>query len=357
MNKKVYFEIMRIVACGLVIFNHISGYGLYGISSGLKQFFYMCLTMVIRINVPLFFMISGALLLKKEENIVVILRKRIFRIITVISMFDGIILTVYKILAVKQGVEYEYTIKRYLTGVLTNHLDGTNAYWYMYAYLGFLFMLPFMQRIAKEFSKSEFWTLLILHLLTSSFIPIINIALSNWGLQTIYLCGDFQVPLAFVKAFFYPLMGYYLEYNVDIFKLKKKHIMGLVVTGCIGILLSNFCTYYEGITTGAYTQNYVQLFDYLTSIVVLLIIKYIFAVKWSENVGVEKVICLGGSLTFGIYLLDPILRAVFYEKYNTWAEPMLPTLIVSFGWVMISMVCGGGITYIMKRIPGVRKVI
>lgn len=65
-------------------------------------------------------------------------------------------------------------------------------------------------------------------------------------------------------------------------------------------LLSNFCTYYEGITTGAYTQNYVQLFDYLTSIVVFLIIKYIFTVKQSEKVGVEKVICLGGSLTFGI---------------------------------------------------------
>ena len=45
MNKKVYFEMMRIIACGLVIFNHLNGYSLYGGSHGGKQFFYMCLTM------------------------------------------------------------------------------------------------------------------------------------------------------------------------------------------------------------------------------------------------------------------------------------------------------------------------
>ena len=53
-NKKAYFEMMRVMACALVIFNHLPGYMLYSISKGEKQFFYMCLTMVTRINVPLF---------------------------------------------------------------------------------------------------------------------------------------------------------------------------------------------------------------------------------------------------------------------------------------------------------------
>ena len=73
-HKKIYFELMRILACGLVIFNHLKGYSLYSMSNGIKQFIYMCLTMITRVNVPLFFMISGALLLKKDENIILILK-------------------------------------------------------------------------------------------------------------------------------------------------------------------------------------------------------------------------------------------------------------------------------------------
>lgn len=73
-QKKIYFEWMRILACGLVIFNHLEGYTLYKSSIGMKQGLYMLLTMITRINVPLFFMISGALLLKKRKILLPLLR-------------------------------------------------------------------------------------------------------------------------------------------------------------------------------------------------------------------------------------------------------------------------------------------
>lgn len=219
-DKKIYFELMRILACGLVIFNHLRGYSLYSMSSGIKQFGYMCLTMFTRVNVPLFFMISGALLLKKDENIVLILKKRILRIVLVLFLFEGIIMTVYKIIAIKSGQEFEYTIIRYLYGVFGKNLSGTGAYWYLYAYLGFLFMLPFMQRMAKGFTKAEFFMLLSVHFVVSSLIPIWNIIGNTLGLQPVQLCGDFQIPFALTKAFFYPLIGYYLEYNIDARKLR-----------------------------------------------------------------------------------------------------------------------------------------
>lgn len=356
-DKKLYFEVMRIIACSLVIYNHIEGYRLYMISNGIKQFFYMCLTMLTRINVPIFFMISGALLLKKEENMTFVLRKRVFRIAGTLFLFDGVYIVVCKLVSIKQGWNMDISMGEYLYDFLTNQFNGTVAYWYMYAYMGFLLCLPFMQRMVKKFSKDEFFTLLGLHFITSSFIPMINIGLSKLGFETIYLCGDFQVPLAFAKAFFYPLIGYYLEYNIDIFKLKRCHIIGMSIIGCLGILLSNLCTYYEGITTGTYTQNYVQLFDYLTAIVVFLIIKYIFNLKWSIKNDIGKLIGFLGSLTFGIYLMDPILKIVWYEEFNIWAESKFPTLIVSIGWIIISMLGGGCVTYVMKKIPGVKSLI
>lgn len=133
----------------------------------------------------------------------------------------------------------------------------------------------------------------------------------------------------------------------------------MIFIGLVGILLSNLCTYYEASNTGYYTQNYVQLFDYLTAIVAFLTIKALTVIITDKDHKIQamKKIEFMGSLTFGIYLFDPILQEILYHRYEMIVEPMLPTLIVSFGWVMISMLCGGVLTYIMKKLPGIRKLL
>lgn len=154
------------------------------------------------------------------------------------------------------------------------------------------------------------------------------------------------------------MIGYYLEYNIDIEKIRGKSI-GLILVGIVGIMLSNMCTYYEAKNIGSYTQNYVQLFDYLTAIVTFLIIKYIATtIKGKgESLHMAQCITFVGSLTFGIYLFDPILKKVLYDSYEAIVDPIFPTIIVSFGWIMLSMLLGGSLTYILKKIPGFRKLL
>lgn len=85
--KRVYYEWMRLIACFFVIFNHLKGYVLFRNASGAKQLFYMSLSVITKINVPLFFMVSGALLLEKQEDIFTVLKKRVSRICLVILLF------------------------------------------------------------------------------------------------------------------------------------------------------------------------------------------------------------------------------------------------------------------------------
>lgn len=358
MRKKTYFEFMRILACGLVIFNHHAGYWLFATTSGLKQFFYMCLTMFTRVNVPIFFMISGALLLNKTESVSCVL-KRFFRIVFTLLLFDFIMLLVNKLTYSAKGQAYEVSFSKLFWGFLSNSIDGTSPYWYLYAYLGFLLMLPFLRKAVIGFSKSEFNILLYVHFIVWSAIPILNIILGMFGIPNIQICWDFDVPFAFDKAFFYPLIGYYLEYNVDVEKMKNKNYVWLVIIGITGITISVICTYYEASQIGSYTQNYVQLFDYLSAIVVFLIIKSL-VVKMSsngQNGKLSTIISYIGSLTFGIYLFEPVLRRILFEKYELFAEPLLPTIIVTFGWIIICMLCGGILTYSLKKIPVVRKLL
>lgn len=45
------------------------------------------------------------------------------------------------------------------------------------------------------------------------------------GIEKVGIDSNFQVPFAFEKAFFYPLVGYYLEHNININKIKKKPVL------------------------------------------------------------------------------------------------------------------------------------
>ena len=358
-DKKIYFEVMRVIAVGLVIFNHIDGYTLYQVSSGSAQWFYMFLTMITRINVPLFFMISGALLLRKQEEFPLVLKKRVLRFLLLLIVFGGAAFCHYKIIACMRGTEYDFSLKHFVGGLLSGDLDGLHSYWYLYAYLGILLTLPFMQRIARGMKKEDFWLLIGLHFIFTSAVPIFNIFFVEAGIGSLNISGSFSVPFATAKQFFYPLIGYYLEYYVDVTKLKKMHVFGLLATAFTGILLSSVCTYWEGSSIGTYTQNYVQLFDYVTAIVAFLVIKYMVLCVFPglAEGKAARVISYVGSLTLGIYLLDPFFRRALIDRYESVTEPILPTLMVSAGWVCFSMIMGGVVTAILKKIPGIKKLI
>lgn len=359
LNKKVYFEMMRIIACSLVIFNHSSAYMLFSVSSGTKQFFYMCLTMITRINVPLFFMISGALLLRKNEEWTHVIRKRFMRIVYLLLLFNFILMSIYKIRSFFIRTDYDFSLAKYLYGFFQNQMDGSGPYWYLYSYLGLLFVLPMLQRMAKGVTKTEIIALLVLHFIVSSFLPILNLFLLQNQLPEFSFSENFRVPFAFEKAFFYTIAGYYIENNLDFTKVKKKHLFGLAAAGLAGILLSIWCTYQEAKSVGEFTQDYVQLFDYLSTIAAFILIKYMFVVAFPKlNEGKAcKMICFGGSLTLGIYLLEPCLKAAFYDNYVTWAEPHFPTLAVSLEWLLSSMILGGLITYLLKKVPLIKRIL
>ena len=81
-GKKLHIEFLRFFCIWLVMFTHTStaGFSLYLLRPESFFFpFYIAVPFWVKTAVPIFFMISGALLLKKEEPISVIFKKRIWR--------------------------------------------------------------------------------------------------------------------------------------------------------------------------------------------------------------------------------------------------------------------------------------
>lgn len=354
-TKKVYYEWIRLAACFFVIFNHLKGYVLFRNASGIKQAFYMGISVLTKINVPLFFMVSGALLLEKQEDIVTVLKKRVSRICLVILLFEFGIYTECRLYALARGRDYEFTARRFLCGVIERSLDETGAYWYLYAYLGFLLLLPLLQKLARQMRRSDFYTLFILHFVLLSLFPVCNLMLRLAGYDGLSIAEEFSVPLATTAAFFYPLTGYYIDHKIDIHMVSKRQWAGLMAAASAGVGMSCFCVYLNGVEG----EEYLTLFDYLLAAVVFLLIKYIVEVRFPalSSERMAESVCFMGSLTFGIYLLDHYFKLVLYSGYETFAENFMPSLFVSFGWCAVSMFLGGSITWMLKKLPLFRKIL
>lgn len=75
-------------------------------------------------------------------------------------------------------------------------------------------------------------------------------------------------------------------------------------------------------------------------------VKYMFVVSFPrfERWKLSKAICIIESLTLGIYVLDPCVKLILYDRYQELAMAVLPSFLVHIGWVLCSMVIGGGIT-------------
>lgn len=358
-QKKVYLEWMRIVAVILVIFNHLPGYLYFQETTGGSQVICMTLTMLTRINVPLFLMISGSLLLGKKEDYLTVFKKRISRYLVVITVFSFITYLVYCICDYLWGNGLHFSIGKFAYGVLTNNLEGTGPYWYLYCYLGFLCMLPFLQKIVRDISKTDVYVLMGIHFLFSSLIPGMNVLIGCFTDRIIELPGAFEIPLSVSKAIFYPIVGYYLEYKVNVKDIKRSESFTLLASAIIGILIECFCTLREGIMTGSYTQNYVQMFDYVLAVGTFVLIKKM-VVCWFPKLSEEKislVISLLGSLTFGIYLFDQIIKHILWTPFISKLQYRLSDMVISVIWIFISMVLGGLLTWVCKRIPGIKKIL
>ena len=242
-----------------------------------------------------------------------------------------------------------------LLSLFSDKVDG--SYWFLYAYLGMLLLLPFLRSIALRLKRDEIKYLLYLHLLVSSLIPMLSYIVLQITGQTFAV--DLSLALVSVKQLFYPLLGYYFGCVYKIDSLSRKKLLGLWTAAIAGILVSCAFTYHQGMRIG-YTQDFVQLFDWVTAIAVFITVRRVLdsKVEFSGRFPrLSRIIVFLGPLTFGVYLLDSILKSCFWVGFSGLLEPMLPTLLVSIAWCLVSFFLGSAITYAMKRMPGLRRVL
>lgn len=141
--------------------NHTISSTIYGLAEGFSgtAFIGDFIFNACRMNVVSFVMISGALLLKKNESYKDWFFKRVLRAILVIVLFSAI----YYDWSGGNIIDYLY----FIIGC-----NVTNAFWYLY--LGMMLTLPLLRRMCRAMQKSDFILVIFIFLITQSIYPLLN---------------------------------------------------------------------------------------------------------------------------------------------------------------------------------------
>jgi surface polysaccharide O-acyltransferase-like enzyme len=155
-TREHWVDFLRVVATFLVVLAHI---GVWGGGPGWADAFFYTLS---RIGVPLFFMLSGYLLLPKEEDTWSFLKKRASKIL-IPFFFWSVVYDVYSNQALAEtGLTLESVFRmlvRILRGPRAPHL------WYLYALIGLYLFTPILRLFIAKARKLDVWYYIILWLL------------------------------------------------------------------------------------------------------------------------------------------------------------------------------------------------
>ena len=314
--REYSFDILRVIAMMMVIVVHVSNvysrsYGIIGDKSFIIS---LCFNTISRISVPIFLMISGALLLDREFNQKKYL-KRIIKYLLLIIVWDIIYLVwEYYYLGNTYHQLYKLIFEPYRA-----HL------WFLYTILVLYIIQPLL-KIILEKSSSTIKYLLLFIWFTLSSLSIVNSTLATTFTIFSYI------------GFF--VIGKYLYNFIKNNDLKKYNIL-CILTIIISITTSIILNYSF---SHRYNRFYNLFFAYRTPFIILSSISlFILVISNYQKNSVPTTIERLSEVSLGVYLihgmfLDITVKLFYYQGINSLIGIPIFSIIVLIGSVVSTLV-------------------
>ena len=341
-GRKVFLDLIKIIAILMVLYNHRYTYTgapdwtVWKFSHIVLQ----TLATLCRCGVPLFFLASGVVLLRKEESFAVILKHRLLRIFIVMILCTFI------------RAAGNYSIPNLVNVFFT----GLN--WYLWAYFDYLLMLPFLRKIAlhTSFELSRSYVILVTLFYTASGF------LSWFGYYTGLID---HAPLfntqfgSLCWAFIFPLTGYWID---KYFNQYKPYILRFFLPGSIlTVGASVYLAVTDFITTQGANQELVRVqFIFLPSCLLFCLGRILYdKLPFFRSVRVNRFLTVLSGTTFGIFLIEThanLINVINWKLSQSAIGSIHPYLLGLISLFTQFTICAVGV-YLLKKIPYVKKLL
>ena len=347
MKKKIYYlDVLRVIACLMVIMIHASGYYVTKNIGSTNFWISNVLDSLVRVAVPIFVMISGALLLDKnykysKDKLVSHIYKMILMFVVWSLMYTLLFDVIEPIILKHESISVFKTI--------INFVKGYYHLWFFYLIVGLYLILPLLRLWVKDENKKYVEYFLILSIIFT-FIISWGLTIGSYYSDNIVKISEFfnnKFQLKYISGYTsYFILGWYLNnYKVN----NKNRIYLLSV---VSILLSIFGIYILSITL----DKPVQLYDYLGINVLIPSIALFIYVKDKYNKKKESnIISSISKYSLGIYVIHAGVLKVMYKLleslgFNNAIPNILIVFIISFGVSYL-------ITSIISKIPKLNNIV
>lgn len=288
-NREYTFDVLRVIAMIMVIIIHVSNLysRYYGLISNSSYLISLIFNTISRISVPIFFMISGALLLDRKFNKDKYL-KRVFRFLIVIIVWD-IIYLIWEYLFFGTTYSKFYTL---LFQPFRSHL------WFLYTIIALYIVQPILKYLLDKMNSMHKMIAFIIWFLLGAltmFLPVLT---------------EYYLIICYVGYF---IIGKYLyDFILKLDFSKYNLIIGLMIILCF--IASVFLNYSASIRLNMFYNSF---FAYRTPYIILAsILFFILIFSLVHNKEHNKIVMILSDLSFGVYLIHGIFLDVTFKVFN-----------------------------------------
>lgn len=291
--------------------------------------------------VPLFVMLSGALLLKKQESYQIFFKKRFSRIFA--PWITWTFITLFFVTGFSQINSF--------SGFINNFKSVFLSFWFLPMLVGLYLLTPPIRIFAKHAHIKGVWYVIFLWFLVVCLLPYINES------PAFPLAVDNSLLRQVVEYLGYYLLGYALV-NTTVFKQKLSFSILLIV---LGLAWSIVGVYTRSLHAGGILDGY--YYEYISPSIALLsigIFSAIYCISSKKekklNPIVRRCIQAVSSATFGIYLSHLVVKFILVNYFGNVQLKLYPGIDSYINGAVLFMVCFC-LIFILQKIPLVKKII
>ena len=353
-RNKIYLEIIRVVAIFLVIVNHTPGWQMpefvapYG---GLSYWMSLFFCEVVKMAVPLFFMISGSLLLNRDESAGSWFRKRVCRFLLAMAIVV-LLQYLYHICTTDESFGWGKLFAFLRRG---SSINDFKVLWFLKVYIILMLLLPVMRFLIKRMSGRVFIGLLLLQFVFYVVFPLVMMTVGRYDSYIKIRESLTVVPLPFSLDYcvLYFLMGFWLERVKVNFSLSLKvwSVFLSLMVACICMELSR-----KSMGTMSVLSNDVFLISLLSvpcAAVYLIVKDYVTKSEMSQRL--RNMWGNFGSAVFVVMLSENIFRLVWSFLYD-YLSPYIGYMAAGVVQAAICFVCALILGLCVKHTPILRNI-
>lgn len=332
-QKYLWADDLRLIAIIGVIILHVIPNLLYTTSVSDSVFWLSNIyASSFRFSVPIFVMLSGALVLQKDYGLLAFIRSKFLRLLLPFVFWSLIYIVYNLVCSINGDLNLLLIIKlsiNYLINGSSFHL------WYIYMIIGVYLFIPIIGKWIRSCSESEILYFLAIWFITLILnLPYINKYIISSSVN--YFSGYIG----------YLILGYYISIKEIPAKYNIIPISILLIV--VGLLITIFGTYFLYVHNGRFQEDF---YNYLSPNVLLVSLGLFLFFKnnnftLSKYTIIRTFIC---KYSYGIYLVHVLVLYLLIEFGVKWTflNPIVGVPITTACCLLIS----AAIVYILNKIP------